>query len=94
MNFDPQRPMAWGDGFSPTALKNERVRTGMARLPLSAKCKYCNESLVKKHGRTPQGNALGFFLRGEGPWCLEHYHAAWAAWKRGLYFGKTELNGF
>ena len=93
--FDWERPIPWSvGGYAPTAVQANKVKTGMARLPLTAVCKYCNESLVKKHGTTPQGNALGFYLRGEGPWCLAHYLEAWGAWKRGLYFGKTALNGW
>jgi hypothetical protein len=95
LSYDPNSPFPLElGGFSPQQVRNERDRTGMARLPATAKCEYCHESLVRLHGKTPQGNALGFFLRGKGPWCLTHYHAAWAAWKRGLYYGKTELNGY
>jgi len=66
----------------------------MARFARDVQCKYCHESLKKKHGQTPQGHILGFYLRGEGPWCLDHYLAAWDAWKRGLYYGKTDISGF
>lgn len=96
--YDPERPMLWEPGgWSPTVQAAEKVRTGLVRLPAHARCRYCHGYLSRKSmggGLTPQGEALGWFLRGEGPWCLEHYHYAWQCWKRGLYFGKTELHGW
>lgn len=94
-DYDPDRPSLYGPGgYSPTKVMLDQQRSGMARWPATTRCKYCGELLAKKHGLTPQGNALGWLLRGEGPWCIVCNHLAWQAWKRGLYFGKTEQNGF
>lgn len=94
-NFDPERPMPWQPGgYGLTERMVAQQRTGMARWPATTRCKYCGELLSKKHGLTPQGHALGWLLRGEGPWCYDDNLRAWEAWKRGLYFGKTEQNGF
>lgn len=94
-NFDWERPLPWDmGGYSPTTVANEKQHTGMMKLPPTARCEYCHEPLAKLHGLTPQGQALGWFLRGKGPWCYGDNLRAWEAWKRGLYFGKTALNGW
>lgn len=94
-SFDPERPVPWQPGgYSQTQRMAEEQRSGMARWPAETRCRYCGESLSKLHGLTPQGHALGWLLRGRGPWCFWCNLKAWDAWKRGLYFGKTELNGY
>lgn len=94
-DYDPERPIPWQmGGFSQTQRMAEEKRTGMARWPANTVCAYCHEPLRKKHGVTPQGHALGWLLRGYGPfdyWCNME---AWNAWKRGLFHGLTELNGW
>jgi hypothetical protein len=94
-DFDPDRPMPWEPGgYSKTLEACRRQTTGMFAWPPHIKCRQCKESLRQRHGLTPQGQALGWLLRGFGPFCFWCNLDAWQAWKRGLYRGKTALNGW
>jgi hypothetical protein len=94
-NFDPERPLPWQPGgYAQTERMVSQQRTGMARWGPQQRCQHCHESLAKKHGLTPQGNSLGWLLRGFGPFCYPCNLDAWDAWKKGMFHGKTEQNGF
>ena len=94
--FDWERPLPWDlGGFSPTLKAQQAKASGMCRWPATTKCRQCGELLAKKNGGlTPQGHALGWLLRGFGPYCYFCNLDAWGAWKRGLFHGLTETNGF
>lgn len=95
-NFDWDRPIPWEPGgFSPNAERDKKQRTGMARWPAWMLCRHCGELLAKKNGGlTPQGHSLGWLLRGYGPYCYFCNLDAWQAWKRGLFHGLTDQNGW
>jgi hypothetical protein len=94
-DYDPERPMPWNPGgYSPTVVMAQQKRSGMARWPAHMKCAQCGELLRARHGLTPQGHALGWLLRGFGPYCYWCNLNAWQSWKRGMFHGLTPLNGF
>lgn len=95
LSLDPNSPFPLElGGYSPNTVRNHKQRTGMARWHRDQKCRHCHELLRAKHGLTPQGNSLGWLLRGFGPFCFACNLDAWSAWKKGTFHGMTENSGY